>query len=118
MCQRSATALLRSSSTATARRKPTVVFAIQRATSPGIIVPPGPVVPSRGLHNASAARLQQGAAAGQGEEGWTGGDGRDGHKGARVLGIVFFSSLVGALALMPRRLLLLCHLSYPIAVVR
>ena len=87
MRQRSGIALLRSSSAAAA--KP--------STAPVAVgMPSGPAL-TRGLHRGSA-RWQQGAAAGQGEEGWTGGDGSDGHAGARVLGIVFFSSLVGALS--------------------
>lgn len=87
MRQRSGIALLRSSSAAAAKS----------ATAPVAVgIPSGPAL-TRGLHRGSA-RWQQGAAAGQGEEGWTGGDGSDGHAGARVLGIVFFSSLVGALS--------------------
>lgn len=89
MRQRSGIALMRSSIAAAAKPTTTttaVVAGISRA----------PPALTRGLHRASA-RWQQGAAAGgQGEEGWTGGDGSDGHAGARVLGIVFFSSLVGA----------------------
>ena len=90
--------LLRSSSTAAARRKPTAMLAMYQPTSPGNIITISPAATVRSLHNTSARMLQQGAAAGQGEEGWTGGDGTDrGHAGARILGIVFFSSLVGAL---------------------
>eukprot|EP00903_Cladosiphon_okamuranus_P012389 g11611.t1 len=85
MRQRSGVVLLRSSS-AVATKLTTPLAAGIPTTAPN----------ARGLHRASA-RWQQGAAAGQGE-GWTGGDGSDGHAGARVLGMVFFSSLVGATA--------------------
>ncbi|CAM9292119.1 unnamed protein product [Ectocarpus sp. 12 AP-2014] len=82
--------LLRHSSTAAAsKQKPIAVI------KPGA----GTISDARHAYN-SSARWQQQAAAGQEEEGWTGGDGgeRGGHAGARILGIVVFSSLVGATA--------------------
>lgn len=83
--------LLRHSSTAAAaKRKPIAVIQPAARTISN--------ANARHVHN-SSARLQQQAAAGQGEEGWTGGDGgeRGGHAGARILGIVVFSSLVSIL---------------------
>lgn len=80
--------LLRHSSiAAAAKRKPIAV-----------IKPAAGASDARHVHT-SSARWQQQAAAGQGEEGWTGGDGgeRGGHAGARILGIVVFSSLVSIL---------------------
>lgn len=84
MRHRSGIALLQSSSAASAK----------------LLVTPTAAGIGRCLHR-TPARWQQGAAAGAGEEGWTGGDGSDGHAGARVLGIVFFSSLVGCSSLVP-----------------
>ncbi|CAM9279987.1 unnamed protein product [Hapterophycus canaliculatus] len=92
--QRGAAMLLRSRITTAATQQTSIVGSkpvASTAMSPRL----------RTLHNSAVLRQQQPATAadaGQGEEGWTGGDGTDSPGAARILGIIAFSSLVGATA--------------------